>query len=116
MTCNINEIKELCAGMESEVIDFEYDRYNHAGGGEGLGNLLGKNQGTILLDISAVSRFLIVQFLVAIIFICLRAKALHHKERPINKEKGNTTREKNERETVAKPHLLKPGHVKETIQ
>jgi hypothetical protein len=62
----IKEIKELCSHLESEVIDFEYDRYNPAGGGEKLVNLLGKNQGTILFDISAVSRFLIVQFLVAL--------------------------------------------------
>lgn len=62
----IKEITGLCSDLESVVIDFEYYRYNPAGGGEKLVNLLGKTQGPILVDISAVSRFLIVQFLVAL--------------------------------------------------
>jgi len=62
----IQEIKKLCSLLESQVIEFEYDRYDPTGGGQELVNLLEANKGPILIDISAVSRLLIVQFLVAL--------------------------------------------------
>lgn len=62
----IQEITSLCQSMNSRITIFEYNRYVPAGGGEMLGQLLQDNPGPILFDIAAVSRFLIVQFLVAL--------------------------------------------------
>ncbi len=68
----IREITNLCQNMNSQITVFEYNRYNPAGGGEMLVQHLKDSRGLILFDISAVSRFLIVQFLVAL------GKSYHH--------------------------------------
>lgn len=62
----ILEITELCREMGSEIIPFPYDRYDPSGGGEILVQSHIRGNGPIFFDISAASRFLIVQLLVAL--------------------------------------------------
>lgn len=61
----LGEIRELCAKADATVVEVPYDRENPVGAGEALVHAVGKRQGRILLDVSGMSRLLIVQALVA---------------------------------------------------
>lgn len=64
----IQKIHKLCSNLNAEIIDLTYDRHDPAGAGERLVDLINEHniKGKLFLDVSAMSRFLIVQGLVAI--------------------------------------------------
>jgi len=60
------EIRALCAAKHLRTVELTYDRQNPAGFGAVLGDKIGGVKGRIFLDVSAMSRLLIVQSLVAL--------------------------------------------------
>jgi hypothetical protein len=60
------EIRALCAAAKLKTIEATYDRQNPVGFGEVLTEKIAGVKGRIILDVSAMSRLLIVQSLVAL--------------------------------------------------
>lgn len=62
----LKEIKDFCQELGVHTHSLTYNRQNPEGIGEQVEALLGDVQGTILVDVSAMSRLLIVQILVSL--------------------------------------------------
>ncbi len=60
------EIKKLCEQSKLKMVELTYDRHNPAGIGKEIIDILKKIKGHIYIDISAMSRLLIVQTIVAL--------------------------------------------------
>jgi hypothetical protein len=62
----VSIIEELCARSHGKIMHLTYDRQNPAGFGEILLGVLESSRGRLFVDISGMSRLLIVQILVAL--------------------------------------------------
>ncbi len=118
----IQEVHKLCKNLNAEIIDLTYDRHNPAGAGETLLELMNEHKikGRIFLDVSAMSRLLIVQSLVAIgksvrRLSNVRVLYLEASEYPPTEKEVAAEIKKNENDTIYRTMFLSSGVYDVTI-
>jgi hypothetical protein len=118
----IQKIHRLCSNLNAEIINLTYNRHDPAGAGEDLVDLINRLniKGQIFLDVSAMSRLLIVQNLVALgkserKFSDVRVLYSEAAKYPPTKKEVALKIKKHEKDTIYRTMFLSSGVFDVTI-